>query len=221
MPFDPRQLEQPVRPVPAGDVPEQGARRVGRVDYRGADPARAVRSGACIGEAGRKETRQRPHAQVSLAACCGDRRQVVQAPAELAGSVVRRGDQAGDGPDLVRIQSEAREPVRVAPVLPGNGGGQWLAGPGMPAYESRALGRHPRANDPQASIHLRTGRAYRFAHRGEEGFRIVFGPARGRVAGGHRDLGLGSQPSIAGVDERLTRMTALVEDEPCRGGLYR
>jgi hypothetical protein len=126
---DAEELQQFLRPVAGGRIPELGARGVGRVGVA------RLPGQQTTGD----EARQRSHHQFAGGMRRLHGRQMIETPAHLAGAVVRCQHQAGARPDHAGVRAQLLQPGRVAPVLPGNHRAERRAAVAVPAAHAGAL----------------------------------------------------------------------------------
>ncbi len=151
----PKSVDQLRIPVARAQVPQLRARRALRVGQEG--PLGAQPEG--------EETRLRSPAQRAGLARRTHRGQVVQRPAQLARTVMRRQEQAGLAMHVLGMRLELAQPAVRAPVLPAEQRRQRPAVAPVPADAARALAGQARRHHPVPAC---AQRRQRLARRGED-----------------------------------------------------
>jgi hypothetical protein len=150
---------------------------------------------------------------------CGRRahtREMIEAPAQLACSVVRRQLQSRQSLDVLGSPRDAPQPRCASGVLPRNDRGQGAAVGGIPAHEARALHGKARSR-PARGLDEPRELGERGVHARDELVRVVLDVAKGIALRRDGDERRAFEFAPRGVRARARRMPALVDGD--EGGI--
>jgi hypothetical protein len=146
-------------------------------------------------------------------------RQVIERPAQLAGTVVRRQKQPRPAMHLVAMRLQRVDPRVHAPVLPAEDRRQRHSADAIPAHRTGALARQPGGHElgrarPEGIGRLR----HRGVHRRDDLLGVLLGPVGLRASQRDFPFTVAEDPAARVEHQRPARVRALVDGEEKRRG---